>query len=340
MEFFWLVVIIGFIWLSIVGANEREKQMTQTRNREQDFVTRAQSELSAQIKEHLPALALKHKQTLTKDEYGVVDISRWAAEVDYFIDKVLWRDPMLASYLGGIDSVDPKESIDGLSKRGNELNEKGGSKGEVAIIINKMGKAKEKCEARMRENRELINNLVFEYREQEIESGAPTSVDIDSLDPVQFEHYCADLLNSSGWNARVTQASGDQGIDVIAMYGNVKAVLQCKKYSQPVGNAAVQEVIAGKAFEQAHVAAVVSNATYTPSAKQLASTTGVHLLHFSGLQQFAERLGLVEESQPVQEAMKPEKTKSSKEEVTDNHVLMVRNTPKPTIPNLVAKKEG
>lgn len=296
MEWFWLVVIIGAIWLAIVGTKEQEKQEKLTQNREQDFVTRAQAKLRAQIKEHLPALALKHKQTLTKDGYGVVDFSRWAAEVDYFIDKVLWRDPMLASYLGGIDSVDPKESIDSLSIRGNELNEKGGAKGEVAIIIKKMGKAKEKCEARMRENRDLINNLVFEYREKEIESGTSSALDVDALDPVQFEHHCADLLNSSGWNARVTQASGDQGIDVIAMYGNVKAVLQCKKYSQPVGNAAVQEIIAGKAFEQAHVAAVVSNATYTPSAKQLASTTGIHLLHLSELPQFAERLGLVEES--------------------------------------------
>ena len=92
----------------------------------------------------------------------------------------------------------------------------------------------------------------------------------------------------------MTQACGDQGIDVIAQHGNVKAVFQCKKYSQPVGNAAVQEIIAGKAFEQAHVAAVVSNATFTPSATQLASTTGVFLLHISELPQFAARLGLVE----------------------------------------------
>ncbi len=89
---------------------------------------------------------------------------------------------------------------------------------------------------------------------------------------------------------------------MIAVYGNVKAVLQCKKYSQPVGNAAVQEIIAGKSFEQAQVAAVVSNANFTPSAKQLASTTGVFLLHFSELPQFAKRLGLVEESQLVQQS--------------------------------------
>jgi restriction system protein len=90
----------------------------------------------------------------------------------------------------------------------------------------------------------------------------------------------------------VTQASGDQGVDVVANLAGLKVVLQCKKYSQPVGNAAVQEVIAGKAFEQAHAAAVVTNATFTPSAKQLATTTGVHLLHYSELSQFSQKLGI------------------------------------------------
>lgn len=117
---------------------------------------------------------------------------------------------------------------------------------------------------------------------------------LESCTPIDFEHGCADLLQRTGWTTRVTQASGDQGIDIIATYGNLKAVFQVKKYSQPVGNSAVQEIIAGKAFENAHVAAVVTNATYTASAKQLANATGVFLLHYSELPSFAEKLGLVE----------------------------------------------
>lgn len=135
----------------------------------------------------------------------------------------------------------------------------------------------------------LITSAVHKYRAND----AQTIVNIDSLNPIEFEHFCADMLRNNGWDARVTQASGDQGIDVIATYGNAKAVFQCKKYAQPVGNGAVQEIAAGKQFEQADIAAVVSNATFTPSAKQLASSTGVHLLHYSELQGFAEKLGMV-----------------------------------------------
>lgn len=134
--------------------------------------------------------------------------------------------------------------------------------------------------------RRIIDDAVDEYKAQ-LANNNNFCVNVDALDPTQFEHYCADILRNCGWNARVTQASGDQGIDVIATFGNVKAVLQCKKYSRPVGNAAVQEIFAGKAFEQAQVAAVVSNADFTPSAKRLAAIAGVFLMHHSQLPSLA-----------------------------------------------------
>lgn len=121
----------------------------------------------------------------------------------------------------------------------------------------------------------------------------PEQINIESITALEFEHHCASLLKISGWDAKVTQASGDQGIDIIAKFGALTAVFQCKKYSQPVGNAAVQEVIAGKAFENAHVAAVVSNASYTPAARQLAAAADIHLLHFDELPLFADKLGLI-----------------------------------------------
>ncbi|WP_425311218.1 restriction endonuclease [Leptospirillum ferriphilum] len=55
-------------------------------------------------------------------------------------------------------------------------------------------------------------------------------------------------------------------------------VLQCKRYSYPVGNSAVQEVLAGKSFYKTDVAAVVSKKTFTLSAKGI-RPSGVFLLH-------------------------------------------------------------
>ncbi len=104
------------------------------------------------------------------------------------------------------------------------------------------------------------------------------------MKPAEFEHHCAEELKKIGWDARVTMASRDQGVDVVAQKNGVRLVLQCKLYNQPVGNKAVQEVVAAKNHEQAHFAAVVTNADYTEPARQLANTNKVWLLHYSDLQ--------------------------------------------------------
>lgn len=104
-----------------------------------------------------------------------------------------------------------------------------------------------------------------------------------SDDPIAYEREIASRLRDLGWDANPTQASGDQGIDVVATKNGKKLVVQCKLYSKPVGNAAVQEIIGGRLFERADLAAVVSNAAFTKSAMQLAKASDVFLLHHDQL---------------------------------------------------------
>ncbi|CCD29978.1 putative Endonuclease precursor [Candidatus Glomeribacter gigasporarum BEG34] len=110
----------------------------------------------------------------------------------------------------------------------------------------------------------------------------------EDISPIEYEQLVAKVLTEYGWDARQTTATGDQGIDVVAQKQGIKVVIQCKLYSQPVGNAAVQEVIAGKVFEQADLAVVVSNATFTKSARQLATSAGVLLLHHEQLSELED----------------------------------------------------
>ena len=105
----------------------------------------------------------------------------------------------------------------------------------------------------------------------------------NTMTPQEFESFCAEQLRSAGWDAQLTAISGDQGVDVIAEKDGTRVVLQCKRYSGTVGNSAVQEVVAGRAFERADHCAVVTNSVYTPAAEQLASANGVLLLHYSEL---------------------------------------------------------
>lgn len=105
----------------------------------------------------------------------------------------------------------------------------------------------------------------------------------NSPDPYEFEGNCKKILEKAGWEARTTPKSGDQGVDVIAKKNDILIVVQCKFYSQPVGNKAVQEIAAGKTYYKADYAVVVTNSIYTKAAKQLAKSCGVVLLNVKQL---------------------------------------------------------
>lgn len=100
----------------------------------------------------------------------------------------------------------------------------------------------------------------------------------DYMTGEDFEVFVAQILKKIGFiNIQLTKGSGDQGVDIIAERDSIKYAIQCKRYSQPVGNNAVQEVFAGKSFYHCHVGAVVTNNYFTKSAKELAKENGIVL---------------------------------------------------------------
>ena len=124
-------------------------------------------------------------------------------------------------------------------------------------------------------------------RTAELEASLAMSKDIS---PAEFEHWCSTALHAAGWKARATGAAGDQGADVVADKDGLTIVLQCKLHKSPIGNKAVQEVLAAKAHYGAMAAAVVSNAAFTRSAEALSRTTGVLLCHYSDLERLDDLL--------------------------------------------------
>ena len=56
---------------------------------------------------------------------------------------------------------------------------------------------------------------------------------IDELEGHDFEYYCADLLRNGGYqNVRVTRASGDFGVDILAERDGITYGIQCKRYDR------------------------------------------------------------------------------------------------------------
>jgi hypothetical protein len=105
-----------------------------------------------------------------------------------------------------------------------------------------------------------------------------SATNIDSVSGREFEFLCASILRENGFsNVRVTQGSGDYGIDILAEKGGLLYGIQCKHYAGSVGVKAAQEAYSGKAYYKCDVAMVLTNNYFTQQAITFASETGVVL---------------------------------------------------------------
>ena len=115
--------------------------------------------------------------------------------------------------------------------------------------------------------------------------------EIEVMNGHDFEMFVANLFSSLGYcNVKVTPSSHDFGADVIAEKDDVKFAIQCKRYSSPVGVSAVQEVMASKSLHDCHVACVLTNSTFTPSAEELARKNLVILWDGNKLKDFLSKV--------------------------------------------------
>ena len=226
-----------------------------------------------QFNEHRFALYEEWDNSCTEDQYGnfesdffdyqelhdviLFDLNEFSpgfnSGFNYFFKKVIMRDISAIDFNTGWRNYkryyNPKD---------DEGNEKEWWAETCAIFFEVMEKTEPEVEAM---NEERFN--------------AGYSDDMSGED---YEVYCGNILLKEGWNIEQTSKTNDQGVDLIGLISDFKICSQCKRYSNPVGNKAVQEIIAGKQFYGGTHAVVVSNAGFTKSAETLANKTGVILI--------------------------------------------------------------
>ncbi len=134
-----------------------------------------------------------------------------------------------------------------------------------------------------REAVRLVDNFAQQKDVEDRVLGIASGVEPDKLTPSDYERHCADVLEHLGWRVQMTPASRDHGADVIAEKSGRRLVIQCKRYSQPVGNKAVQEVHAARHLYGGCTACVVAPQGFTAQARREAHGLSVILLHHSEL---------------------------------------------------------
>ena len=125
----------------------------------------------------------------------------------------------------------------------------------------------------------IVKSLVNENRKVSLlRSGKRDFSNIDSMSGTEFEEFVAELLRRDGyWNVRLTKATGDYGVDILATKHNRKWAFQCKCYHSNVGLKPIQEIYAGAAKHHADFAVAVTNRYFTQNATKLAKDLGVIL---------------------------------------------------------------
>ena len=103
--------------------------------------------------------------------------------------------------------------------------------------------------------------------------------ELNRMTGVEFENHVSHLLKAAGCNrVSATRATGDQGADIIACYGSKTIIIQAKRSSSPVGNKAVQEVVAALPYYAGTEAWVVTNSRFTRAAEELAARNLIRLI--------------------------------------------------------------
>ncbi len=101
---------------------------------------------------------------------------------------------------------------------------------------------------------------------------------VDAMTGVEFEHYVAAVLRGIGYTVEMTSASGDFGVDLIAVRDGARTAVQCKRQVRTVNGSAIQQVVAGAAVHDCTATMVVSNHRYTRAAEHLAGVHGCILI--------------------------------------------------------------
>ncbi len=128
-----------------------------------------------------------------------------------------------------------------------------------------------------------ISSILHYYIQQDEENLTRESISLNpkkftDLSGPEFENLLYRLFSAMGYAVQKTGKVGDQGGDLIANMSGQRIVIQAKRYTGTVGNAAIQEAVAAKKFYDCNRIMVATNSSFTREAIELAEVNSVELV--------------------------------------------------------------
>ena len=112
-----------------------------------------------------------------------------------------------------------------------------------------------------------------------------------ALSPKAFEHYVAGLFRRKGYRVAVRGRSGDHGVDLeLSSSNGRRAVVQCKRYKDTVGEEIVRGLFGTMLHEGVHHAFLVTTAEISDAARAWAAGKPITLIDGPSLVEVAEAI--------------------------------------------------
>jgi HJR/Mrr/RecB family endonuclease len=124
-----------------------------------------------------------------------------------------------------------------------------------------------------------------------------SAVDLNNIDPTQFEHLIRQLLERMGYIATLTKSSHDGGIDVEAVNPQPivggKLVVQCKRYAGVIGSPIIRDLYGACVDAGASKGILITTSHFSPDAIKFADGKPLELIDRAQLVSLLRAHGLL-----------------------------------------------
>ena len=108
----------------------------------------------------------------------------------------------------------------------------------------------------------------------------------------EFEQWVAYYCRQQGYEAEITETTGDHGIDLLLRrQGQLVGVIQCKRWSDPVGEPVVRDFYGALMSIGAPKGYIFATTSFTPQARAFAHGKPIQLIGLEDLIEIARKLG-------------------------------------------------
>jgi len=144
-----------------------------------------------------------------------------------------------------------------------------------------------------------------------------------NLSPYEFEHFVAKLLREMGYSTKVTQRTGDYGVDIIAKKDGETTAVQCKRFKESslVGNRDIQRILGSMLTIKAQKCIFVTTSKYTKQAINQAKGCPIQLWDKQIFQSLVKKYLLDTEIKEIFSLMEREKREKLEKEEERQRLL-------------------